>query len=95
VNLNVGGTHQIMTNMGVLSQVKESKLSQMFSNTDGLPKMPDGNTIFIDRDGPTFSNLINYLRNDREEYPIFENTSDQHLFYKELKYWEFPEADYM
>ena len=67
----------------------------MFQNFDALPKMQDGNTVFIDRDGPTFSNLINYLRNDRQDYPIFESTQDQHLFYKELKYWEFPEADYV
>ena len=67
----------------------------MFEKIDTLPRMEDGNTIFIDRDGSTFQALINYLRNEREEVPLFENSRDEHLFFKELKFWDFPEADYM
>ena len=54
----------------------------MFENYDQLQKVYEndqkGPSIFIDRDGPTFSNLINYLRNDRQEMPIFETTKDEH-----------------
>ena len=30
------------------------------------------NKVFLDRDGPTFKHLINYLRNDQELIPEFE-----------------------
>lgn len=51
--------------------------------------------VFIDRDGPTFISMLNYLRNNRQEVPIFENTKDEHRFYRELQYWEIPDFSYL
>jgi hypothetical protein len=39
--------------------------------------------------------MVNYLRNQRKEIPIFETTKDEHLFYRELQYWEFPDFSYL
>ena len=39
--------------------------------------------------------MVNYLRNDREEMPAFDTTKEEHLFYKELNFWGFPDADYL
>ena len=39
--------------------------------------------------------MVNYLRNEREEMPAFDSTKEEHLFYKELNFWGFPDADYL
>ena len=44
--------------------------------------------IFIDRDGNVFSMLLSYLRNNK--IPLFENKSQESLFYEELNYWKIP-----
>lgn len=95
LTLNVGGTHTIMTSLKVLRQVPESKLNAFFKNVEDLQRMPDGQTVFLDRDGPAFQAMVNYLRNDREEMPVFDTTKDEHLFYKELSFWGFPDADFL
>jgi len=94
LTLNVGGTHTIMTSLKVLCQVRETKLNQLFQNVNELQRMPDG-ALFLDRDGPSFQTLVNYLRNEREEIPAFDTSKDEHLFYKELNFWGFPDADYL
>lgn len=43
--------------------------------------------VFLDRDGRTFNDVINYLRNDRKVYPEFFDKNQEHLFIKELHYW--------
>ena len=58
----------------------------MFSNKDLLQKNSDGD-IFLDRDGKTFLNMINYLRNDRQEMPKFDSKHAEDLFIKELEFW--------
>ena len=85
-----------MTTVSVLTQCAESKLAKLFEKPELLPRVTgDEKTIFLDRDGPTFMNMINYLRNQRKEIPIFETTKDEHLFYRELQYWEFPDFSYL
>ena len=64
VNLNIGGTHKIATSIRILTACEDSKLTKIMSDRDGL--MMTGNEIFLDRDGPTFINMLNYLRNDRK-----------------------------
>jgi len=44
----------------------------MFSGRHELKRDHHGK-IFVDRDGETFLALINYLRNDRKDVPVFEN----------------------
>jgi hypothetical protein len=55
--------------------VKNSQLTKMFSGMHELKKVDDA--YFIDRDGATFLQLINFLRNDRKIYPEFETANDQ------------------
>lgn len=64
VNLNIGGMTTLMTTVSVLTQCAESKLAKLFEKPELLPRVTgDEKTIFLDRDGPTFMNMINYLRN--------------------------------
>ena len=98
VCLNLGGTHKLMTSLHVLTQCQESKLAKMFEFPELLPKTTESDkseSVFLDRDGPTFTNMINYLRNERREIPIFETTKDEHLFYRELQFWEFPDFNFL
>ena len=43
--------------------------------------------VFLDRDGRTFNDVINYLRNDRKVYPEFADKNQEHHFIKELHHW--------
>ena len=85
VALNVGGTHHIQTEKDVLRSVPNSALAQMFSDMHGLKTID--NEVFLDRDGRTFNDVINYLRNDRKVYPEFVDKNQEHHFIKELHYW--------
>lgn len=85
VNLNVGGTHKVTVSQKVLQLVKNSQLAKMFSGMHELKKVDDA--YFIDRDGATFLQLINFLRNDRKIYPEFETANDQKQFSEELIFW--------
>ena len=87
ISLDVGGTHQIRTSQDLLCKVEGSLLQQMFCGVHDLPVNQHGN-IFLDRDGSTFLALINYLRNNRDEFPQFANPGDQQLFVKELQFWD-------
>ena len=43
--------------------------------------------FFIDRDGETFTHLVNYLRNNRREKPVFQTENMAKLFLEELDFW--------
>ena len=86
VPLNVGGTHHLMTERDVLRQVKGSILEKMFNGCHELKKIDD--EVFLDRDGKTFLNVVNYLRNDREVFPEFGDKNDEVHFFKELDFWK-------
>ena len=51
----------------MLCSVPGSTLEKMFSGMHELRKVDE--SVFIDRDGETFQNLLNFLRNDRRVYP--------------------------
>jgi len=85
LNLNIGGTANIMVTQKVLCSVPNSQLNKMFSGMHEIKKVED--SVFLDRDGKTFQTLINYLRNDRKIYPEFDNQNDQRLFVEELNFW--------
>lgn len=85
LNLNIGGTAQIMVTQKVLTSVPNSQLAKMFSGMHEVKKVED--SVFLDRDGKTFQTLINYLRNDRKIYPEFDNQNEQRLFVEELNFW--------
>jgi predicted HTH transcriptional regulator len=61
-------------------------LEKLFSGMNELKKT--GEEVFIDRDGTAFENMVNYLRNERANYPQFENRNDEDKFLRELKFWE-------
>lgn len=41
----------------------------------------------MDRDGKTFLNMINYLRNERQTMPKFGSKHSEDMFIKELEFW--------
>jgi hypothetical protein len=60
----------------------------MFSGAHDIPVNENGN-VFLDRDGATFLSLINYLRNNRKDFPKFDSVEDENLFINELEFWDF------
>mmetsp|Transcript_24349 Transcript_24349/g.37690 ORF Transcript_24349/g.37690 Transcript_24349/m.37690 type:complete len:139 (+) Transcript_24349:684-1100(+) len=44
--------------------------------------------IFLERDGTTFKELLNYLHRDRLNLPMFSTAEELELFRKELEFWE-------
>ena len=60
VQLNVGG-HQYITTRSTLTQVPDSLLSSMFAESPSLPLDKDG-SYFIDRNGPMFQYVLDFLR---------------------------------
>ena len=75
-----------MTERDVLRSVKGSILEKMFNGCHELKKIDD--EVFLDRDGKTFLNVVNYLRNDREVFPEFSDKNDELHFFKELDFWK-------
>jgi hypothetical protein len=80
VRLNVGGVH-LMTSRQVLCSQPKSKLASLFSGGFPLRTAEDG-TIFLDRNGESFVELIKWLRNSDETSPIPQQAI------AEAKYWE-------
>ena len=77
-----------MAERDILQSCKGSVLDKMFNGLQEL-KIID-NEVFLDRDGKTFSHLVNYLRNDRELMPEFYDQNEEKQFYKELEFWKVP-----
>ena len=89
IAMNVGGTHHLLTEKDVLCYVPGSHLHRLFYNDDIEKKMV-GEEIFIDRDGATFLNLVNYLRNHMTLFPEFMDKNEEIQFFKELDHWGIP-----
>lgn len=77
-----------MTERDVLRSVPGSLLYKMFSGMHECKKIND--EVFLDRDGKTFLNLVNYLRNDMQVFPEFQDKNDEIHFFEELKHWGIP-----
>ena len=75
----------MQTEKEVLRSVPGSLLSALFSDMHKLKMI--GDEVFIDRDGKTFENLVNYLRNERKVFPEFTNKNEENHFLKELHFW--------
>lgn len=67
VKLNVGGKQGIVVKKDLLLTVKGSKLYDLFNREIVEDE------VFVDRDGETFSYLLNYLRNNRQMKPVFND----------------------
>ena len=61
----------------------------MFSGRHEIQK--HNGRLFIDRQGESFINMINYLRNGK--YPIFKDKNEEINFYEELNFWQIPIYD--
>ena len=88
VELNVGGTHNIMVKKSILTKVPGSDLANLFSGRHKL-KLDENKKVFLDRDGRVFENVISYLRNNLK-ISKFDSTFIKDQFELELKYWKLP-----
>ncbi|KAJ1461175.1 hypothetical protein M885DRAFT_507936 [Pelagophyceae sp. CCMP2097] len=61
VKLNVGGA-RFETTRGVLSRVEDSMLGRMFGRCDAMLRPAQDGSIFIDRDGAVFHEILDFLR---------------------------------
>ena len=81
VKLNVGGKQGIVVKKELLLTVKGSNLEKQFK------REIIEDEVFVDRDGETFSYLLNYLRNNRQLKPVFNDEYKNQQFDLELKHW--------
>lgn len=58
----------------------------MFSGRHEIPK--HNGRYFIDRDGQSFINLINFLRCGK--FPIFKDKNEEFNFFEEIEFWQIP-----
>jgi hypothetical protein len=86
LDLDIGGTQKFSTTRSTLMKYANSALSAMFSGRHELPK--HNGRVFIDRDGMTFLNMVNYLRTGK--FPIFKEKAAELAFYEELEFWQIP-----
>ena len=89
LDLNIGGTHSITTSRNTLIKYKNSALATLFTGEKELPKY--NGKIFIDREGESFINLINFLRTGK--FPVLKNDIEESKFFSELEFWKIPLSD--
>uniref|UniRef100_A0A6B2LTU5 Potassium channel tetramerisation-type BTB domain-containing protein n=1 Tax=Arcella intermedia TaxID=1963864 RepID=A0A6B2LTU5_9EUKA len=82
--MNVGGQYYC-TSIETLRRFPQSMLGLMFSGRYPTAKDMDGK-YFIDRDGPAFGVILNFLRTDR----VFLGTVEPSLVYAEAEYYRLP-----
>ena len=83
VKLNVGGKHY-MTTRTTLENCGENMLSNLISAKYSPTMIEDA--YFIDRDGTTFREILNFLRN-AEEYKLPTNSQDLNALLIEARYY--------
>lgn len=86
IDLNIGGTHEITTTRSTLAKYKNSALGLLFSGQLNLSKRQG--KVFIDREGPPFINLVNFLRSGK--FPLVQSKEEEAKFYDELDFWKIP-----
>ena len=79
----------MLTEKDVLCYVPGSHLHRFFYSEDIEKKMIN-EEVFLDRDGATFLNLVNFLRNHMTLLPEFMDKNEEIQFYKELDHWGIP-----
>jgi len=75
VRLNVGG-ERYTTTRATLTRYPRSMLGAMFGGTLLATSVDEHGCFFIDRDGPTFRYVLNFLRSGRLSLPIEFNQLD-------------------
>ena len=86
VILNIGGA-RFETSIPTLQKDPESLLAKIF--TSDSPIIPQGNSVFIDRDPSHFKVILNYLRCDLDLHPATLPKERKHLLElkKECEYY--------
>ena len=86
VVLNVGGA-RFETSILTLRKDSNSLLAKLFS--EHSPIIPQGNSIFLDRDASHFKLILNYLRYDGDIMPAMLPREKRHLqeLLKECEYY--------
>lgn len=69
VTLNVGGCRFTTTVSTLRGAPAPSLFAAMFSGRHELQRAPEDGSIFIDRDGRHFADVLNYLRTRQLAYP--------------------------
>ena len=79
----------MLLNCGKNSKLYKQSQNDQFQSGDsrGTTKTKD-TAIYLDRDPVIFEIIINYLRNDKKEFPKFIHRRERELFRQELEYWE-------
>lgn len=86
VYLNIGGS-LYSTTRHTLTTEGASMLGIMFSSTCPFERSTDSNgNIFIDRDGPSFRHILNYLRNGNV-FIDMKNTEKVNLLRQEARFY--------
>nr|CDJ84601.1 Potassium channel domain containing protein [Haemonchus contortus] len=88
IELNVGGTHYSTIRRTLLKE-PDTVLYRIASSSKALPKgvvRLDNNKYFIDRDGPLFSHILNYLRTEKLILP--EGFSETSRLRNEIEFYE-------
>ncbi|XP_033124789.1 BTB/POZ domain-containing protein kctd15-like [Anneissia japonica] len=88
VHIDVGGT-MYTSSLETLTKYPNSKISKLFSGQ--IPIVLDGlkQHYFIDRDGPLFRNVLNFLRTSKLNLPL--NFNEMDALYEEVRYYELHE----
>jgi len=89
LDLDIGGTQKITTLRSTLLKYPNSALAAMFSGKYEVAKHNDRH--FIDRDGNSFLQMVNFLRNSK--IPNFKDKTEEASFYEELEFWQIPYKD--
>lgn len=86
IYLNVGGTSYHTTTSNLV-KIRGSRLEIMFSGRHELKK-DDKQDYFIDRDGPLFKHVLNFLRDDAYDEP--KDDVERKLLKLEFEYYGIP-----
>lgn len=79
----------MLLNAGRNSKLYKQSQSDQFQTSDSREtKKTKDNSIYLDRDPVIFEIIINYLRNDKKEFPKFIHRREREQFRQELEYWE-------
>ena len=87
IELNIGGTHTVVTSLSTLLRYPNSALYAFFTMKE-LPVYKD--QVFIDREGIAFCDMVSYLRSGK--FPEFDSPETEMRFLNELEFWGVPIA---
>ncbi|XP_071953086.1 BTB/POZ domain-containing protein KCTD19-like [Antedon mediterranea] len=88
LNLNIGG-HFYTTTRATLTRYPKSKLGLMFGGHLPTARQDDSNRYYIDRDGPTFRYILNFMRQSKLVFP--HGFKDWDILIAEADFYQIPD----